>query len=118
MSSNNSCNESPNHFIVLDAISRGMKKANSIARVTKLSKDEVELIVNDLNAQKVITTDVKRGFFGNKKTEIHISETGMRILSTKKQSYPANPNIFNNYTILAKGAKFKALWTPIECGCP
>ncbi len=50
MSSNNSSNESPNHFIVLDAISRGMKKVDSIVRVTKLSKDEVELIVNDLNA--------------------------------------------------------------------
>lgn len=47
-----------------------MKKANSIARVTKLSKDEMELIVNDLNAQKMITMDVKRGFFGNKKTEL------------------------------------------------
>ncbi len=85
MSSNNAFNESPNHFMVLDAISRGMKKADSIARVTKLSKDEVELIVNDLNAQKLITMDVKRGFFGNKKTELHISETGMRMLSTKKQ---------------------------------
>ncbi len=48
-------------------------------------KDEVELIVNDLNAQKLITMDIKRGFFSNKKTELYISETGMRILSTKKQ---------------------------------
>ncbi|MBA3977605.1 MAG: MarR family transcriptional regulator [Nitrosopumilus sp.] len=85
MSSNNSSNESPNHFIVLDAISRGMKKVDSIVRVTKLSKDEVELIVNDLNAQKLITKDVKKGFFGNKKIELYISETGMRMLSTKKQ---------------------------------
>ena len=34
--------------MVLDAISRGMKKIDAIAKVTKLSKDEVELIVNDL----------------------------------------------------------------------
>ncbi len=85
MSSNNSFNESPNHFMVLDAISRGMKKIDSIAKVAKLSKEEVELIVNDLNAQKLITKDVKKGFFGNKKVELYISETGMRMLSAKKQ---------------------------------
>ena len=50
MSNGNRFNESPNHFMVLDAIARGMKKVSSIAKVTKLSKDEVELIVNDLNS--------------------------------------------------------------------
>lgn len=85
MTSNESFNESPNHFIVLDAISRGMKKMNGVAKVTKLSKDEVELIVNDLFSQRLITKQVKKGFFGNKKIELYISETGMRILSTKKQ---------------------------------
>ncbi len=85
MSSNNNFNESPNHFMVLDAISRGMKKIDSIAKVTKLSKDEVELIVNDLANQKLINKVVKKGFFGNKKTEAHISETGMKMLDSKKQ---------------------------------
>ncbi|HKX96839.1 MAG TPA: MarR family transcriptional regulator [Candidatus Nitrosocosmicus sp.] len=85
MSSNSNFNESPNHFMVLDAISRGMKKVDSIAKVTKLSKDEVELIVNDLKNQKLINTVVKKGFFGNKKTEFHISETGMNLLDSKKQ---------------------------------
>ena len=54
VSSNNNFSQSPNHFMVLDAISRGMKKIDSIAKVTKLSKDEVELIVNDLRNQKLI----------------------------------------------------------------
>ena len=85
MSSNSNFNESPNHFMVLDAISRGMKKVDSIAKVTKLSKDEVELIVNDLKNQKLINTVIKKGFFGNKKTEFHISETGMNLLDSKKQ---------------------------------
>jgi hypothetical protein len=85
MSSNNNFNKSPNHFMVLDAISRGMKKIDSIAKVTKLSKDEVELIVNDLRNQKLINAVVKKGFFGNKKTEFHISETGMKLLDSKKQ---------------------------------
>ncbi len=118
MSSNNSFNESPNYFIVLDAISMDMKKADSIAKVTKLSKDEVELIVNDLNAQKLITKDVKKGFFGNKKIELYISETGMRMLSTKNKCCPINLNTFSNYTILANEAKCKVLWTLTECGCP
>jgi hypothetical protein len=78
-------NESPNHFIVLDAIARGMKKVDSIANVTKLSKDEVKLIVNDLQAQKLITMEIKKGFFGNKKIEVQITDTGFDILESKKQ---------------------------------
>jgi len=85
MSSNNNFSQSPNHFMVLDAISRGMKKIDSIAKVTKLSKDEVELIINDLRNQKLINAVVKKGFFGNKKTEFHISETGLKLLDSKKQ---------------------------------
>ncbi len=85
MSSDNRFNESPNHFMVLDAIARGIKKISSIAKVTKLSKDEVELIVNDLTVQKLITRSEKKGFFGNRKIEFYLSETGNRVLSTKKQ---------------------------------
>ena len=85
MSSDRSVNESPNHFMVLDAIARGMKKIDSISKVTKLSKDEVELIVNDLVTQKILIKNVKKGFFGNKKIEFHIAETGMKILNSKKE---------------------------------
>lgn len=85
MSSNSGFNESPNHFMVLDAISRGMKKIDSISKVTKLSKAEVELIVNDLISQRLIVKSVKKGFFGNKKVELDIAKTGIEILNTKKQ---------------------------------
>ena len=85
MSSDNGFSQSPNHFMVLDAISRVMKKIDVIAKVTKLSKDEVELIVNDLKNQKLINMVTKKGFFGNKKTEFHTSETGTRVLDSKKQ---------------------------------
>jgi DNA-binding MarR family transcriptional regulator len=85
MSYKRELNESPKHFIVLDAIARGMKKVSSIANVTKLSKDEVKLIVNDLQAQKLITMDIKKGFFGNKKIEVQITDTGFNILESKKQ---------------------------------
>ena len=85
MSSTKRFNESPNHFMVLDAVSRGMKKVDGISKVTKLSKDEVELIVNDLVAQKILIKNVKKGFFGNKKIELDIADTGIKILNTKKQ---------------------------------
>jgi hypothetical protein len=78
-------NESPKHFMVLDAIARGMKKVDSISNVTKLSKDEVKLIVNDLRTQKLITATEKRGFFGNKKIEVQITDTGFKILESKKE---------------------------------
>ena len=38
MSSGRDFNESPKHFMVLDAIARGMKKIDSIAKVSKLMK--------------------------------------------------------------------------------
>ena len=85
MSSNNNFNESPNHFMVLDAISRGMKKIEDIAKVTKLSKDEVELIINDLQTQKLVIKQTKKGFFGNKKIEVYATDTGFKILESKKQ---------------------------------
>ncbi len=85
MSSDNGFSQSPNHYMVLDAVSRGMKKIDSIAKVTKLSKDEVELIVNDLQTQKLIIKQTKKGFFGNKKIEVYVTETGSKILDSKKQ---------------------------------
>jgi transcriptional regulator with PAS, ATPase and Fis domain len=85
MSSNNNFNESPNHFMVLDAISRGMKKIEDIAKVTKLSKDEVELIINDLQTQKLVIKQTKKGFFGNKKIEVYVTDIGFKILESKKQ---------------------------------
>jgi hypothetical protein len=71
--------------MVLDAISRGMKSIGKIASVTKMNKAQVEMIVNDLVAQRMIVITEKKGFFGNKKQEITITDTGMRVLMTKKQ---------------------------------
>lgn len=85
MSPNGSFGQSPNHFMVLDAISRGIKKINDIAKITRLSKDEVELIVNDLKTQRLVNSKDKKGFFGNKKTEVFLTDTGFKILETKKQ---------------------------------
>ncbi|MDW0136708.1 MAG: MarR family transcriptional regulator, partial [Nitrososphaeraceae archaeon] len=62
MSSEVNIRESPKHFIVLDAISRGTNNIDKISKVSKLPKSEVELIVNDLVFQRLITTNEKRGF--------------------------------------------------------
>jgi len=38
-----------------------------------------------LVTQKILIKNEKKGFFGNKKVEFHVAETGMKILNTKKQ---------------------------------
>jgi hypothetical protein len=70
--------------MVLDAIARGMKTVDKIAKVTRLDKAEVELIVNDLVAQRLAISAEKKKLFGGKKTEFSISHTGMQLLNTKK----------------------------------
>ena len=85
MSSEVNIRESPNHFIVLDAISRGMNNVDKISRVSKLNKSEVEMIVNDLVFQRLVMMNEKRGFFGRKKNELKITETGMSLLGNKKK---------------------------------
>ncbi len=91
-SSNNvNVNESPNHFMILDAIARGTTNISKIAKVTKINNNaEVELIVNDLLTQRLIVKSEIRGFLGRKKTEVRITETGLRILNTKKQQLEQN----------------------------
>src|SRR5918911_5037042 len=92
-SSNNiNVNESPNHFMILDAITRGMTNISKIAKVTKINSNyaEIELIVNDLLTQRLIMKSEIRGFLGRKKTEVRITETGLGILNTKKQQLEQN----------------------------
>jgi hypothetical protein len=86
MSSKAGVDESPNHFIVLDAISRGINNVEKITRATKLPKTEVESIVNDLLTQRLIAKNEKKGFlFGKKKVEMGITEIGIKLLNAKKQ---------------------------------
>lgn len=77
-------NDSPNHFMVLDAIGRGMKTSVKISKVTRLDKHEVELILNDLAVQRLVDQMQKKGFFRTK-TEFVINETGQRLLESKKR---------------------------------
>jgi hypothetical protein len=79
-------NNNPNHFMVLDAIARGIKEVDRIAEATRLPREEVEIVVNDLSLQRLVTKEEKkRRFFGGKKIELKITDTGMRMLNSKKQ---------------------------------
>ena len=60
MSGEMKTNESPNHFMVLDAISRSMKTADKISTVTRLDRTEVELILNDLVVQRLVNRIEKK----------------------------------------------------------
>jgi hypothetical protein len=77
-------NESPNHFMVLDAIGRGVKSFDKIAKVTRLDKAEVELIINDLIGQRLVIRTEKKGFLRTK-VELTLSHTGLQMLNSKKQ---------------------------------
>ncbi|HYY65992.1 MAG TPA: MarR family transcriptional regulator [Nitrososphaeraceae archaeon] len=85
MSYNNDINESPNHFMVLDAIDRRANSIDKIAKVTKLEKIDVELITNDLASQRLIIKTESKGFLGKRKLKTSITETGIRLLNIKKQ---------------------------------
>jgi hypothetical protein len=85
MSYNNDINESPNHFMVLDAIDRRVNSIDKIAKVTKLEKIDVELITNDLASQRLIIKTESKGFLGKRKFKTSITEIGIRLLNTKKQ---------------------------------
>ncbi|CAN5462772.1 hypothetical protein BH18THE2_BH18THE2_20430 [soil metagenome] len=82
----NTANNNPRHFIVLDAIARGIKNVDKISKATRLPSEEVELIINDLSLQRLIIKEEKRRrFFGGNKLKIKVTETGLRMLNSKKQ---------------------------------
>ena len=85
MSSNAKINESPAHFMVLEAISRGMDTIDKIVTATKLNKDEVNSVVNELVFQHLAFMVEKKRFFGGKKVKVNITDTGKNLLGIKHQ---------------------------------
>ncbi len=84
MSENIDVTESPKHFMILDAISRGVADSGKIAKVTKVDKAEVEMILNDLSVQRLIVAEQRKGLF-SKKIQVRITDSGRKLLSFKKQ---------------------------------
>ena len=85
-SSNHDLKDSPNHFMVLDAITKGIGRVDKIAKATKLPVDEVESIANDLLIQRLVVKVEKKGFiFIKKKVNLGATEIGLKLLNKKKQ---------------------------------
>ena len=95
MSENIRVVDSPRHFLVLDAISRGVNDAGKIAKVAKIDKAEVEMILNDLSAQRLVILDQKKGLFG-KKVQARITDVGSKLLSSKKEELEVKAREFKD----------------------
>ncbi len=78
-------NESPPHFIVLNAISKNLNTVDKIVKSTKLTKSEVEKILKELEEQKLISGSDKKSFFFGIKREYQLNEIGSKILNEKNQ---------------------------------
>jgi DNA-binding PadR family transcriptional regulator len=89
MSADGKFEKGPNYFMVLDAISRDINSEEKIAKSTKLNKEEVQLILDDLlNKRLIVKVEKKKksGFiFAKKKIEMAITDIGMKLLNAKKQ---------------------------------
>jgi hypothetical protein len=83
MSSN--LNDSPPHFIVLNAISKNFNTTDKIVRSTKLPKSEVEKILKELEDQKLISGFDKKSFFFGKKRQYGLNEIGVKVLGDKNR---------------------------------
>jgi ribosomal silencing factor RsfS len=85
MSASSKINDSPGHFMVLQAIARGLDTIDKIATATRKSDDEVRAIIDDLVNQRLANMKEKGRFFGSKETKFTVTETGSSLLGVKQQ---------------------------------
>ncbi len=90
MAASSKINESPSHFMVLEAIARGIDSIDKISNAVRKNKEEVSSIVNDLVIQRLATMVEKRRFFGGKKLKITITDTGKSLLGIKHEELKQN----------------------------
>ena len=96
--------QEPNDVIVLSAISRGAKKFDKIAKVTKIFSSELNDILQRLENRALIVLTEKKGFFGPKK-ELNLTEKGSKELEERKFELEKNWN--NMVTVWKSGDKQK-----------
>ena len=85
MSGSSKINDSSGHFMVLQAIAKGLDTIDKIATATRKSEHEVRDIINDLVNQRLANMKEKGRFFGSKETTYTITETGRSLLGVKHQ---------------------------------
>jgi DNA-binding HxlR family transcriptional regulator len=96
--------QEPTDVIVLSAIVKGAKKFDKIAKVTKISANELNEILQRLENRGLIVLSEKKGFFGPKK-ELSLTEKGSKELGERK--FELEKNWSNMVTILKSGDKQK-----------
>ena len=72
----------PKDVIVLGSIRRGEKKFSNIQNETKISPDELNSILEELENKNFIKVEESKGWFG-KKIELKITDEGSRELDKK-----------------------------------
>ena len=85
MSGSSKINDSSGHFMVLQAIAKGLDTIDKISAATRKSEDEVRDIINDLVNQRLANMREKGRFFRSKETKFTITETGSSLLGVKQQ---------------------------------
>jgi len=83
--------EEPSDVIVLSAISQGAKKFDKISKKTKISHQELESLLQQLEDKGLITVVEKKGFFGPKK-EIILTDKGNKELEERRFELQQNWN--------------------------
>ena len=81
----------PKDVIVLSAISKGAKKFDKIAKMTKIFGQELNDMLERLEKIGLITVIEKKGLFG-KKTEVVLTQKGHRELEERKFELQKNWN--------------------------
>ena len=69
-------NDSPAHFMVLQAIATGLDTIDKIATATRKSKDEVSAIINDSVNQRLARYGREKTFFWGQKDKTCYNRNG------------------------------------------
>lgn len=75
--------EEPTDVIVLSAISQGAKKPDKIGKKTRIEGSELNILLEHLESNGLITRVEKKGFFGPKK-EIILTYKGIKELEERR----------------------------------
>jgi len=83
--------EEPNDVIVLSAINQGARKFDKISKKTKISGDELNILLNRLEEKGFIALVEKKSWFGSKK-EIVLTDKGNKELEERRFELQQNWN--------------------------
>lgn len=75
--------EEPTDVMVLSAISQGAKKPDKIGKKTRIEGNELNVLLERLESNGLITSAEKKGFFGPKK-EIILTDKGTKELEERR----------------------------------